>query len=197
MATYHDWTPLEPAATQAPPKSGWERLAEAQDEAKRNAQVAPLHYHQASRQPIAPARSVQYALVASQAPEPKPEPEVGPFGYYFYYPVSCHFTHHLCEHHADNLQQPVYMAAEPMHYAPAANHAAFYQAAAPAPAPKPEEPKSEPAPSPFGDPNTEFYCRELDGSWSLRTCTDIVTNCQPGFWQTNAKSGWPVYYRQT
>lgn len=193
MVTYHDWPPLE-SATQAAPKSGWERLAEAQDEAKRNAQVAPLHYYQAPRQPTAAARSVQYTLAAPQAPEPKPEPVVGPFGYYFYYPVSYHSTHQLCELHADSLQQPAYIAAEPMYYAPASSHAAYYQAAAPAP--KAEEPKSEPGPSPFGDPNTEFYCRELDGSWSLRTCTDIVTNCQPGFWQTNAKSGWPVYYRQ-
>lgn len=90
--------------------------------------------------------------------------------------------------------QPAYIPAEPMYYAPAPGHGMYYQAAVPAP--KAEEPKSEPAPSPFGDPNTEFYCRELDGSWSLRTCTDIVKNCQPGFWQTNAKSGWPVYYRQ-
>ena len=53
---------------------------------------------------------------------------------------------------------------------------------------KPEEPKLT------GDPNQEFYCRELDGSWSLRTVTAIEKECRPGTWQTSV-SGWPVFYR--
>ncbi|KAI4251704.1 MAG: hypothetical protein LQ352_004692 [Teloschistes flavicans] len=40
----------------------------------------------------------------------------------------------------------------------------------------------------------QFYCRELDGSYTLRTTTDIETSCQPGVWQT-AKSGYPYFVR--
>ena len=59
------------------------------------------------------------------------------------------------------------------------------QAAEPA---KPEEPILT------GDPKQEFYCRELDGSWSLRTATAITKDCHPGFWQSS-ESGYPVFYR--
>lgn len=69
-------------------------------------------------------------------------------------------------------------------------HQMFYQPVEPAkPEAKPEPPKIT------GDPKQEFYCRELDGSWSLRTMSAIVKECQPGFWQSS-KSGYPVFYRQ-
>ena len=57
---------------------------------------------------------------------------------------------------------------------------------------KPEPEKAEPKLT--GDPNQEYYCRELDGSWSLRTTNAIYKECHPGFWQTS-QSGWPVFYR--
>lgn len=65
-------------------------------------------------------------------------------------------------------------------------HQMFYQPVEPA---KPEAPKIT------GDPKQEFYCRELDGSWTLRNMGAIVKECQPGFWQSS-KSGYPVFYRQ-
>ncbi|KAI4197646.1 MAG: hypothetical protein LQ350_005801 [Teloschistes chrysophthalmus] len=40
----------------------------------------------------------------------------------------------------------------------------------------------------------QFYCRELDGSYTLRTTTDIETSCQPGIWQT-ARTGYPYFVR--
>ncbi|KAL9594998.1 MAG: hypothetical protein Q9179_005157 [Wetmoreana sp. 5 TL-2023] len=40
----------------------------------------------------------------------------------------------------------------------------------------------------------QFYCRELDGTYTLRTVTDIETSCQPGSWQT-AVSGYPYFVR--
>lgn len=61
--------------------------------------------------------------------------------------------------------------------------------------PQPAEPaKPEPVKL-TGDPNQEFYCRELDGSWSLRNMNGIMKECQPGFWQSS-QSGYPVFYRQ-
>ncbi|KAL9587259.1 MAG: hypothetical protein Q9203_003581 [Teloschistes exilis] len=43
-------------------------------------------------------------------------------------------------------------------------------------------------------PTQHFYCRELDGSYTLRTRTDIETSCQPGAWHM-AKTGWPYFIR--
>ena len=77
---------------------------------------------------------------------------------------------------------------------PLVGHQMFYQ---PAPAPaKVEEPKPGPDPSVLSNPNTEYWCRELDGTWSQRTATDVERNCKPGFWQKHAISGYPVFYRQ-
>jgi len=84
------------------------------------------------------------------------------------------------------VPQPVVPFAHQVYYQPV-------QPAKPEPA-KPEPPKPE-APKITGDPKQEFYCRELDGSWSLRTMSAIVKECHPGFWQTS-KSGYPVWYRQ-
>ena len=75
----------------------------------------------------------------------------------------------------------------------AVGHQLLYEPAA-APA-RVEETKADHGPSRFGDSNTEYYCRELDGTWSLHTLTEINKDLQPGFWQTNRTSGWPVYYR--
>lgn len=40
----------------------------------------------------------------------------------------------------------------------------------------------------------QFYCRELDGAYTLRTMTDIETSCQPGSWH-KASSGYPYFIR--
>ena len=45
------------------------------------------------------------------------------------------------------------------------------------------------------DPAQQFWCRELNGVWSLRTCDDIMKNAQPGDWR-DSKSGYPVFYRK-
>lgn len=55
--------------------------------------------------------------------------------------------------------------------------------AAPAPAPAPPAPKPQ-----------QFYCRELDGSYTLRTTTEIMQTLQPGHW-THAPSGYPYWVR--
>lgn len=44
------------------------------------------------------------------------------------------------------------------------------------------------------DPKQQFYCKELDGSFSLRTVDDIGKNAGPGFWQYGS-SGWPFFTR--
>lgn len=37
------------------------------------------------------------------------------------------------------------------------------------------------------DDNQQFWCRELDGSYTLRTAKDIQEELQPGYWQRGAK----------
>ena len=44
------------------------------------------------------------------------------------------------------------------------------------------------------DPKQQFYCKELDGSFSLRTVDDIGKNAGPGFWQYGS-GGWPFFTR--
>lgn len=41
----------------------------------------------------------------------------------------------------------------------------------------------------------QFYCRELDGAYTLRTMTDIETSCKPGSWH-RASSGYPYFIRK-
>ena len=82
------------------------------------------------------------------------------------------------------IAQPVYPVAHQMFYQPAQ----AVQAAEPAKPAKPEEPKLK------GDPNQEYYCRELDGHYSLRTANAIYKECQPGYWQSS-QSGYPVWHR--
>lgn len=60
---------------------------------------------------------------------------------------------------------------------------------------KVEEKKPDAGPSPYGDPNTEYYVRELDGLWSLRTASEVHKDCRPGFWMPS-ESGWPIWIRE-
>ncbi len=45
-------------------------------------------------------------------------------------------------------------------------------------------------------PNDQFYCRELDSSYALRTGTAIMRDCQPGYWDYGS-SGYPYWVRTT
>lgn len=36
------------------------------------------------------------------------------------------------------------------------------------------------------EPGQQFWCQELDGTWSLRTQNDIEENCKPGAWMPTA-----------
>ena len=36
-------------------------------------------------------------------------------------------------------------------------------------------------------PDNVFYCRELDGSWTLRTVNTIMNSLQPGHWAQGPK----------
>lgn len=42
----------------------------------------------------------------------------------------------------------------------------------------------------------EYYCRELNSSYSLRTATAIMRDCQPGYWD-HGSSGYPYWIRTT
>ena len=41
----------------------------------------------------------------------------------------------------------------------------------------------------------QFWCRELDGAWSLRTVNECMTELQPGYWD-KSQSGHAVFIRQ-
>lgn len=41
----------------------------------------------------------------------------------------------------------------------------------------------------------QFYVKELDGSWTLRTTTDIMGSCLPGHWEY-AQGGYPFFVRK-
>ena len=41
---------------------------------------------------------------------------------------------------------------------------------------------SNPQLVPTASPDREFYCRELDGSWTMRTVNTIMNSLQPGQW---------------
>ncbi|KAI9880053.1 MAG: hypothetical protein M1830_005785 [Pleopsidium flavum] len=45
-------------------------------------------------------------------------------------------------------------------------------------------------------PSQQWWCRELDGSYTLRTTNDIMDNLQPGFWQYAQPGGYPYFIRQ-
>ena len=44
--------------------------------------------------------------------------------------------------------------------------------------------------------NTTYYCKELDGTWQIRTTNDIMNNCQPGDWRHHSKTGYPYFVRK-
>ena len=44
-------------------------------------------------------------------------------------------------------------------------------------------------------PSQQFYVRELNGAYTLRTMTDIETSCQPGSWY-RAQTGYPYFVRR-
>jgi hypothetical protein len=41
----------------------------------------------------------------------------------------------------------------------------------------------------------QWWCRELDQTYTLRTTTDIMENLQPGYW-AQASGGYPYFVRQ-
>ena len=43
-------------------------------------------------------------------------------------------------------------------------------------------------------PNSEFWCRELNGDYTLRTMNTIMHDLQPGEW-AKASSGYPYFIR--
>lgn len=45
-------------------------------------------------------------------------------------------------------------------------------------------------------PSQQWWCRELDGSYTLRNTQDIMDNLQPGFWQYAQPGGYPYFIRQ-
>ena len=44
--------------------------------------------------------------------------------------------------------------------------------------------------------NTKYYCKELNGTWLVRTTNDIMNNCQPGDWHTHSQTGYPYFVRK-
>ncbi|MCJ1468807.1 hypothetical protein MMC07_007437 [Pseudocyphellaria aurata] len=46
-----------------------------------------------------------------------------------------------------------------------------------------------------GTPSSQYYCRELDGSYTLRTVTEIMETLQPGHWQYANPGGYPYWIR--
>lgn len=44
--------------------------------------------------------------------------------------------------------------------------------------------------------NEQFYCRELDSTYMLRTGTAIMRDCQPGYWDYGS-AGYPYWVRTT
>ncbi|MCJ1369993.1 hypothetical protein MMC20_001205 [Loxospora ochrophaea] len=46
------------------------------------------------------------------------------------------------------------------------------------------------------EPGQQWWCRETDGTFTLRTANDIMENAQPGFWQYAHPGGYPYWIRQ-
>lgn len=42
--------------------------------------------------------------------------------------------------------------------------------------------------------DAQYYCRQLDGSYSLYTGNKIMRECQPGYWK-HGSSGYPYWVR--
>lgn len=45
------------------------------------------------------------------------------------------------------------------------------------------------------EPGQQFYVRELDGLWTLRTMNEIMKDLQPGKWE-KGDSGYPYFIRE-
>ena len=45
------------------------------------------------------------------------------------------------------------------------------------------------------EPGQQFYCRELDGTYTLRTTNEIMNDLQPGKWE-RGESGYPFFIRE-
>lgn len=43
-------------------------------------------------------------------------------------------------------------------------------------------------------PDNEYYCRELDGTWTVRTVNTIMNSLNPGQW-AYATNGYPYWVR--
>ena len=108
-------------------------------------------------------------------------------------------------------------------YQPAAHY--YYAAPAPAPAPSPpspkpakhvywygstkeeveaqnaaiyeaHKPKKVPQLVPYKPANDQqYYCKEFDNTYSLRTAKNITESCQPGKWVTS-EDGYPYFIRE-
>lgn len=88
-------------------------------------------------------------------------------------------------------QGPQYFVGNPMDYATqqAIIAAQFAQMGMPKP------PPTQLAPYKPAD-GQQFWCKELDGSWTLRTHTDIVMGeVSPGHWERHATSGYFYWVR--
>lgn len=46
-----------------------------------------------------------------------------------------------------------------------------------------------------GTASSQYYCRELNGSYTLRTTTEIMETLQPGYWQYANPGGYPYWVR--
>lgn len=46
-----------------------------------------------------------------------------------------------------------------------------------------------------GTASSQYYCRELDGSYTLRTTAEIMETLQPGHWQFANPGGYPYWVR--
>ena len=44
--------------------------------------------------------------------------------------------------------------------------------------------------------NTQYYCKELNGTWQIRTYNDIMNNCQPVDRRTHSQTGVPFFERR-
>lgn len=61
--------------------------------------------------------------------------------------------------------------------------------------------KAKQAPKPvqlipqFASVPQQFYCRELNGSFTLRSTNEIMESLQPGYWSTSSASGYPFWVR--
>ena len=45
------------------------------------------------------------------------------------------------------------------------------------------------------NPDNEYFCRELDGTWTVRTVNTIMNHLNPGQW-AHSDTGYPYWVRQ-